>query len=176
MFLLFLRLSFSLIVDLSFEERAACIERIVKNHKEPTSYEDFASLVFCPVPKPPGSEPPTPTLSAGERHLILRTETAPTTSSLSDSEKTSLRNRSKSVVTSPRLFNNKLGEFFFHLFNFFSFCHAYIFVLIVFILEIYLSVFNFEWSNIYSQGACLESGFKARSSHRLTSLGKIRHS
>lgn len=126
MFLLFPRLSFSLIVDLSFEERAACIERIVKNHKEPTTYEDFASLVFCPVPKPPGSEPPTPTLSAGERHLILRTETAPTTSSLSDSEKTSLRNRSKSVVTSPRLFNNKLG---------FSFCHAYIFVLIVFILE-----------------------------------------
>ena len=41
---------------------------------------------------------------------------------------------------------------------FFSFCHAYIFVLIVFILEIYQSVFNFEWSNIYSQGACLESG------------------
>ena len=119
MFLLFLSLSFSLIVDLSFEERAACIERIVKNHKEPTTYEDFASLVFCPVPKPPGSEPPTPTLSAGERHLILRTETAPTTSSLSDSEKTSLRNRSKSVVTSPRLFNNKLGEFFFHLFIFF---------------------------------------------------------
>ena len=32
------------------------------------------------------------------------------------------------------------------------------FILIVIILEIYQSVFNFEWSNIYSQGACLESG------------------
>lgn len=91
-----------------FEERAACIERIVKNHKEPTTYEDFASLVFCPVPKPPGSEPPTPILSAGERHPILRTQTAPTASSLSDSEKTSVRNRSKSAVTSPKLFNNRL--------------------------------------------------------------------
>ena len=105
----------SLINNSSFEERAACIERIVKNHKEPTTYEDFASLVFCPVPKPPGSEPPTPILSAGERHQILRAQTAPTTS-LSDSEKTSLRNRSKSAVASPRTLTNKLGEFFFLLF------------------------------------------------------------
>lgn len=95
----------------SYEERAACIERIVKNHKEPTTYEDFASLVFCPVPKAPGSEPPTPVLSAGERHLILPAQTAPT-ASLSDSEKTTMRNRSKSAVTSPRILSNKLGERF----------------------------------------------------------------
>jgi len=82
-----------------YEERAACIERIVKNHKEPTTYEDFASLVFCPVPKPAESEPPTPVLS--------RTQTAPT-ASLSDSEKTSIRHRSKSAVTSPRILSNKL--------------------------------------------------------------------
>ena len=96
----------------SYEERAAYIERIVKNHKDPTTYEDFASLVFCPVPKPPGSEPPTPVLSGGERHQILRAQTA-ARASLSDSEKTSIRHRSKSAVTSPRVLSNKLGELFF---------------------------------------------------------------
>ena len=92
----------------SYEEREACIERIAKNHKEPTTYEDFASLVFCPVPKPAGSEPPTPVLSA-ERRQMLRAQTVPT-ASLSDSEKTSIRHRSKSAVTSPRMLSNKLGE------------------------------------------------------------------
>ncbi|KAJ7379788.1 hypothetical protein OS493_012534 [Desmophyllum pertusum] len=89
-----------------YEEREACIERIAKNHKEPTTYEDFASLVFCPVPKPAGSEPPTPVLSA-ERRQMLRAQTVPT-ASLSDSEKTSIRHRSKSAVTSPRMLSNKL--------------------------------------------------------------------
>ena len=97
--------------SVSYEERASCIERIAKNHKEPTTYEDFASLVFCPVPKPPGSEPPTPVLSAGERHPMFRAQTVPR-ASLSDSEKTTTRNRSKSAVTSPRILSNKLGKRF----------------------------------------------------------------
>jgi len=90
-----------------YEEREKCIERIVKNHKEPTTYEDFASLVFCPAPRPAGSEPPTPLLSAGERYPILRTQTAPS-GSFSDNEKSSIRHRSKSAVTSPRILSNKL--------------------------------------------------------------------
>lgn len=50
-------------------------------------------------------------LSGRERHETLRAQTAPT-ASLSDSEKTSARHRSKSAVTSPRILNNKLGEYF----------------------------------------------------------------
>ena len=70
--------------------KSGCIERIVKNHKEPTTFEDYSSLVFCPVLRSPGSEPPTPLLSAAERYPMLRTQTAPS-SSFSTNEKASVR-------------------------------------------------------------------------------------
>lgn len=87
-----------------YEERENCIDRIVKNHKEPTTYEDFASLVFCPAPRPAGSEPPTPVLSH-----IVRTHTG-AGSSFSANEKSSVRNRSKSAVAAPRLAIGRLVQ------------------------------------------------------------------
>lgn len=82
-----------------FEERENCIERIVKNHKDPTTFEEFASLVFCPAPRSTESEPPTPVLSH-----IVRTHT------VSGNDGSSLRNRSKSAVAAPRLALSKLVQ------------------------------------------------------------------
>lgn len=33
----------------SYEERAKCIDMIVKNHKESTTFEEFASHIISPV-------------------------------------------------------------------------------------------------------------------------------
>ena len=94
----------------SYEEREKCIERIVKNHKELTTFEDFASLVFCPVPKPPGSEPPTPLMSGREPFRMVRVQMA-AGESLSDDEKVAaIRLRSKSAVSTPRISSNKIGS------------------------------------------------------------------
>lgn len=82
-----------------FEERENCIERIVKNHKDPTTFEEFASLVFCPAPRSTESEPPTPVLAH-----IVRTHT------VSGNDGSSLRNRSKSAVAAPRLALSKLVQ------------------------------------------------------------------
>ncbi|EDO33259.1 predicted protein [Nematostella vectensis] len=74
-----------------YEERDKCIERIVQYHKQPSTFEEFASRVFSPAPNTL-SRPSTPLGTAAEAMTIMRTQTL-------SQDDSSLRMRSKSTGT-----------------------------------------------------------------------------
>lgn len=41
-------------INFSYEERARSIDTVMRNHKEPTTFEEFAANVYSPV------QPPSP--------------------------------------------------------------------------------------------------------------------
>ena len=73
----------------------------MQSHKEPTTFEEFASRVFSPAPESASSsKPSTP---AAERHGFTRNLVVS-----NDLSKSSIRNRSKSAVTKPTMEAEKL--------------------------------------------------------------------
>ena len=73
----------------------------MQSHKEPTTFEEFASRVFSPAPESASSsKPSTP---AAERHGFTRSLVVS-----NDLSKSSIRNRSKSAVTKPTMEAEKL--------------------------------------------------------------------